>query len=146
MPVQKTTCPLGAKGDGGGSVDSAKDESSSTWLTRKNNDATRHTIEGRNNSVTVGIVERLLLIQSIVVVTSPIGVQTPPALAATTTIAPNNLLSSSLGTNFLSKDTITIVTVKLFKIAERKNVKKPITQNNPFFDLVVIKFVTTLKP
>ena len=57
IPVQKTTCPRAANGDGGGRVDSAKDESSSTWLTRKKRDATRQTTDGKNSSVTVGIVE-----------------------------------------------------------------------------------------
>jgi hypothetical protein len=79
IPVQNTTTPRAANGDGGGRLDSAKEESSSTWLTRKKREATRHTNEGKKSSVIVGIVESWLLIHNIVVVTSPIGVQTPPA-------------------------------------------------------------------
>mmetsp|Transcript_47424 Transcript_47424/g.143563 ORF Transcript_47424/g.143563 Transcript_47424/m.143563 type:complete len:225 (-) Transcript_47424:1424-2098(-) len=146
MPAQNTSCPRGASSEGSGKVDSSSEPSSSTWFTRNANEPTRQTTEGKKSSVTVGTVDRLLLIQSIVVVTSPIGVQTPPAFAATTTIAPKRRRSSSLGTSFRSKDTMTIVTVRLFNMAERKKVRKPITQNNVFFDFVVIKLVTTLKP
>jgi hypothetical protein len=38
---------------------------------------------------------------------------------------------------------MTMVTVKLFKIADRKNVRNPITQKRDFLDFVVIKLVTT---
>lgn len=48
----------------------------------------RETIDGRIRSRMVGRVEMLPLIHSIVVVTSPMGVQAPPALAARTMMAP----------------------------------------------------------
>ena len=103
----------------------------------------RHEIEGKKSCVIVGKVVSWPLIHSIVVVTSPIGVQTPPALAATTTIAPNKRLSSSLGINFRRRETITIVTVRLFNMEERKKVKKPIIQNKAFLDFVVMRLVIT---
>mmetsp|Transcript_309 Transcript_309/g.342 ORF Transcript_309/g.342 Transcript_309/m.342 type:complete len:226 (-) Transcript_309:1160-1837(-) len=146
MPAQNTSWPRGASSDGSGNVESSSDVSSSTWFTRNANDPTRQTTEGRKSSVMVGTVDNWLLIQSMVVVTSPIGVQTPPAFAATTTIAPKRRRSSSLGTSLRSKETMTMVTVRLFKIAERKKVRKPMTQKRVFFDFVVIKLVTTLKP
>src|ERR1035437_6585515 len=67
-------------------------------------------------------------IQSIVVVISPMGVHTPPALAAITTMPTNNKRSSWFLTSFLSNDTITMVVVRLSRMAERKNERKPTIQ------------------
>ena len=53
----------------------------------------------------MGRVERLLLIQSMVVVTSPMGVQTPPQLAAMTTSAPKMPRSSLSGMSLRRSDT-----------------------------------------
>mmetsp|Transcript_12582 Transcript_12582/g.14382 ORF Transcript_12582/g.14382 Transcript_12582/m.14382 type:complete len:263 (-) Transcript_12582:1522-2310(-) len=141
MPLQNTKLPRGANFDDSGNneeLSPSSASSSSTWLTKTASDPIRQTKEGRKRSKTVGSVDKLLLIQSIVVVTSPIGVHTPPAFAATTTMPPNNLRSFSLGINFLRSEHITIVTVKLFKMALRKNVRKPIVQNSSFFELVLI--------
>mmetsp|Transcript_18368 Transcript_18368/g.29606 ORF Transcript_18368/g.29606 Transcript_18368/m.29606 type:complete len:260 (+) Transcript_18368:322-1101(+) len=138
IPLQKTNFPRGANSDGSGSAEFSKDSSSSTWPTKNAREATRHTTEGRKSSVTVGMVESWLLIHSIVVVTSPIGVQTPPALAATTTMAPKSFLSASFGTNFFKSEHMTMVTVKLLRIADRKNVRKPIVQKSDFLDVVLI--------
>ena len=96
--------------------------------------------------MTVGIVDSWLFIQSMVVVTSPIGVHTPPAFAATTTMAPNNLRSFSTCTSFFKRDHMTMVAVKLFRMAERKNVRNPIVQKSVFLEVVVIRLVTTLNP
>jgi hypothetical protein len=51
-----------------------------------------------------------------VVVTTPMGVHTPPAFAATTTIAPKRRRSSSIGIIFRNRLIMTIVTVKLFRM------------------------------
>src|ERR1044072_6101077 len=61
-------------------------------------------------------------IQSMVVVTSPIGDHAPPAFAAmmTSTMYFNRMGGSE--TNFLRSETITIVVVRLSRIADRKNV------------------------
>mmetsp|Transcript_16185 Transcript_16185/g.44816 ORF Transcript_16185/g.44816 Transcript_16185/m.44816 type:complete len:218 (+) Transcript_16185:1273-1926(+) len=146
IPLQNTKSPRGASSDGSGRVEFSNESSSSTWFTRNARETTRQTKDGMNNSVTVGIVESWLLIQSMVVVTSPIGVQTPPAFAATTTIPPKSFLSSTFGTSFFNSEHMTIVTVKLLRIAERKNVRKPIVQKRDFLEVVLIWFVTTLKP
>mmetsp|Transcript_39190 Transcript_39190/g.81341 ORF Transcript_39190/g.81341 Transcript_39190/m.81341 type:complete len:230 (+) Transcript_39190:384-1073(+) len=135
IPDQNTNVARGDTSVASGNA-MAEPSSSSTWLTKNASDPTKQTKLGRKSSVTVGIVDNWLLIQSIVVVTSPMGVHTPPALAATTTMAPNKRRSLSSGTSFRSKDTITIVTVRLFRIADKKNVKNPIVQNNDFFDVV----------
>ena len=55
-----------------------------TWGSSIKVDTTMETKLGRKRLVTMGMVERFSLIQSMVVVTSPIGVHTPPALAETT--------------------------------------------------------------
>ena len=52
---------------------------------------------------------------------------TPPAFAATTTMAPKSLLSSSFGISLRNSDIMTMVTVRLFSIADRKKVKSPMT-------------------
>mmetsp|Transcript_50929 Transcript_50929/g.75522 ORF Transcript_50929/g.75522 Transcript_50929/m.75522 type:complete len:266 (-) Transcript_50929:1238-2035(-) len=146
IPNQNTRVPRGAREEGSGRVDSSREESSSTWPTRKAREPTRQTTEGKKSCVTVGTVVSCPLIHSIVVVTSPMGVHTPPAFAATTTMAPKRRRSTSFGTNLRRRDTMTMVTVRLLRMEERKKVRNPIVQKSPFFDLVVILLVTTLKP
>ena len=69
-------------------------------------------------------------IQSIVVVTSPIGDQAPPAFAAITTIPTYHSLFSCSLTSFLIKVTITMVVFKLSSTGERKNVIKHTIQRS----------------
>mmetsp|Transcript_14064 Transcript_14064/g.28866 ORF Transcript_14064/g.28866 Transcript_14064/m.28866 type:complete len:225 (-) Transcript_14064:849-1523(-) len=145
-PVANTSLPRGARATGSPASSARSISPSDTCPTRKARLPTRHTTDGRNSSVTVAVVDRLWLIHSIVVVTSPIGVHTPPAFAATTTIAPNSLRSTGSGMIFLSSETITIVTVRLFRMEERKNVRKPMIQKSCFLSLVLMLSVTTLKP
>mmetsp|Transcript_11393 Transcript_11393/g.35255 ORF Transcript_11393/g.35255 Transcript_11393/m.35255 type:complete len:238 (+) Transcript_11393:860-1573(+) len=72
------------------------------------------TREGRNRPATVSKAEILPWIQSIVVVTSPIGLQAPPAFAATTARPPQRRRhSSSSGTMWRRSLTATIVAVRL---------------------------------
>ena len=85
-------------------------------------------------------------IHNIVVVTSPIGVQAPPALAAITTIPIKNILVCLSLINFLNKETITMVVVRLSRTAERKNVTMLIIQSNLRLSFVVILLVMTSKP
>ena len=85
-------------------------------------------------------------IQSIVVVTSPIGVQAPPAFAAMMIMPANNKRSSYCSKIFFIKETITIVVVKLSKMALRKKVTMP-TIHMRFCKLfVLIRLVITSKP
>ena len=85
-------------------------------------------------------------IQSMVVVTSPIGVQAPPAFAAIMTIPTKSSRSFWFRINFRSNETITIVVVKLFKTAERKKVIKPTIQTNLRLSVWAIKLVIISKP
>mmetsp|Transcript_7061 Transcript_7061/g.24893 ORF Transcript_7061/g.24893 Transcript_7061/m.24893 type:complete len:246 (-) Transcript_7061:464-1201(-) len=86
------------------------------------------------------------LIHSMVVVTSPIGVQAPPAFAAMTTTAPKNLRSSSSGTSLRSRDTMTIVLVRLSRMADMKKVMPPMSHSSVVRSLVLMLSVTILKP
>ena len=72
-------------------------------------------------------------IQSIVVVTSPSGDQAPPALAAITVMPIKNNRCSLSIINFLSNETITIVVVRLSKMAERKKVIKEIEDTSEIY-------------
>mmetsp|Transcript_8086 Transcript_8086/g.16879 ORF Transcript_8086/g.16879 Transcript_8086/m.16879 type:complete len:408 (-) Transcript_8086:944-2167(-) len=151
MPAPKTSLPRGARVLGGGRMEAAGEPeadggSSDIWLTKKPRLPTRQTTLGRNSWVTVGPVESWWLIQSMVVVTSPMGVHTPPAFAATTTMAPKRRRSDSEGMILRRRDTMTIVTVRLLRMEDRKKVRKPITQKSCFFELTLMAFVTTLKP
>ena len=85
-------------------------------------------------------------IQSIVVVTSPIGDQAPPALAEIITIpAKIHLVSLSL-ISFLNKEIITIDVVRLSSTAEKKKVIMQIIQSSLTLLLVFILSVITLNP
>src|SRR3990170_983075 len=85
-------------------------------------------------------------IQSIVVVTSPIGDQAPPALAAMIINPTKNNLISRLGMSFRIKDTITMVVVRLSKTADRKKVIQQTIHNNFLGSRVLIISVINLKP
>ena len=91
-------------------------------------------------------VDTFPLIQSMVVVTSPIGDQAPPAFAAITARDTNQILSSFVGTNFRSKETSTIVAARLSKVAERKNARIEIKISMVLFLVVLILFVITANP
>jgi hypothetical protein len=101
-PVVDAALGGGGGGAGAASAPSAPAASAGASLTepcRTAIDATSDTIEQAKRSVTVCCVDSCPFIQSIVVVTSPIGVQTPPALAAITIMAPNSLRSSISGSS-----------------------------------------------
>src|SRR5688572_12255947 len=85
-------------------------------------------------------------IHSIVVVTSPIGVHAPPAFAAMMVIPINNNFISRPGMSLRISDTITIVVVRLSRMAERKNASQQMIHNNIVGFLVVILSVIKRKP
>ncbi len=85
-------------------------------------------------------------IQSIVVVTSPIADQAPPALAAITIIAAKNNRSLCLPNSFFISEIMTIVVVKLSSMALRKKVTKPTSHINVACFLVLMSDVITSKP
>ena len=86
------------------------------------------------------------LIHNIVVVTSPIGVQAPPALAAMTAKQSGTNLSFFSGINLRMMEIIKIIVVRLSKIAERKKVMQDDSINNSGLDLVLKNLWTTSKP
>src|SRR5512133_175098 len=88
----------------------------------------------------------LLPIQSIVVVTSPIGVQAPPAFAAITVIPAKNILSSLLSENFDRREIMTMVVVRLSRTAERKKMIIDIIHKSLCLLVKLITFVITSKP
>jgi hypothetical protein len=65
-----------------------------------------------------------------VVVTSPIGLKAPPALEEIITNPHTNHFVFLSATNLFKIVTITIVVVRLSKMAERKKVNKAINQIN----------------
>ena len=85
-------------------------------------------------------------IQSIVVVTSPIADQAPPALAAITIIAAKNRRSLWSPSSFLISEIMTIVVVKLSSTALRKKVTKPTSHIRVACFLVRMSEVMTSKP
>ena len=85
-------------------------------------------------------------IHNIVVVTSPMGDQAPPALAAIIVMPAYHKRSSLLGINFLSTVMITIVVVRLSIIADRKKVSKPIVHKSDRLFLLAMIFLTALNP
>ena len=85
-------------------------------------------------------------IQSIVVVTSPIGDHAPPALAEITTIPANNHLVSLSEISFLRSEIITIDVVRLSSTAEKKNVRMQIIHINFTLLFVLILSVITRNP
>src|SRR5438105_14074465 len=83
---------------------------------------------GRNITFIILSVEICPPIHSMVVVTSPMGVHAPPALAAITIIPAKNIRMCLSGISFLINDTITMEVVRLSKMEERKNVTQQISQ------------------
>ena len=104
------------------------------------------TILGKNTVFMILIAVICPPIHSIVVVTSPIGVQAPPALAAITIKPANNILSSFSASNFRIKEIMTIVVVKLSRIALRKKLTNPTNHIKEDKRLVLILEVITSKP
>ena len=100
--------------------------------------ATAQAMEGINKyCINIGV-DTLSPIQSIVVVTSPIGDQAPPALAATTISAAYQILSFLSETTFCKIEIRTIVAVRLSIIADNIKANPLNTQRIAF---LVLKFI-----
>ena len=108
--------------------------------------AIAHTKLGRINFIIIGVAVNCPPIHSIVVVTSPMWIHAPPALAAKTTIPIKNIMICLSLINFLSNETITIVVVRLSSTEERKNVRMEIVQSSLRTSVVFIFSVITSNP
>mmetsp|Transcript_22082 Transcript_22082/g.55359 ORF Transcript_22082/g.55359 Transcript_22082/m.55359 type:complete len:209 (-) Transcript_22082:624-1250(-) len=106
------------------------------------------TMEGRKTFATRGATVTCPPIQSMVVVTSPIGLQAPPALAAITTIPPSvmRVSRSESATSLVRSEHMTMVVVRLSKTAERKKERPAVMTRSSCFDVVWILSVTMEKP
>src|SRR5690606_5083782 len=104
------------------------------------------TIRGRINALTMPGGEICPTIQSIVVVTSPIGDQAPPALAATMIIPAKKSLISRFETSLRVSETRTMVVVRLYRIQERINVNQHISQMNVVGLVVLDRSLINLNP
>ena len=85
-------------------------------------------------------------IHSMVVVTSPIGDQAPPALAAMMMTPANTSLSSRFDSNFFINDTITMAVVRLSNTELRKKVRVPTNHISVDKRLVRIREVMISNP
>ena len=101
-------------------------------------EATAQAMDGINKYLINIGVETFLPIQSMVVVTSPIGDQAPPALAVITINAAYQILSFLSETTFCKIDMSTIVAVKLSIIADKIKANPLNTHRIAF---LVLKFI-----
>ena len=101
---------------------------------------------GRKSSEIKGPVVNCPPIQSIVVVTSPIGLQAPPAFAAITMTPAKNHRDFWLLMSFRAKLTITIAVVKLSNAADKKNESKEIIQSSLTWFVVEMRSVIIENP
>lgn len=85
-------------------------------------------------------------IHSMVVVTSPITVHAPPALAAITTREANNSRSSRRAISRWISEIMTMVVVRLSRIELRKNATKPTSHISLAWLVVPMREVMTSKP
>ncbi|MNE40620.1 hypothetical protein D3C80_1346520 [compost metagenome] len=106
----------------------------------------RHTRLGRNRPRITPEALIWLPIHSMVVVTSPIGDQAPPALAAITTTPTYIQRSGRPRTSLRSSETMTMVVVRLSSTAERKKVMKPTIHSRCTRLRVWMRSVTARKP
>mmetsp|Transcript_25197 Transcript_25197/g.42203 ORF Transcript_25197/g.42203 Transcript_25197/m.42203 type:complete len:386 (+) Transcript_25197:1148-2305(+) len=106
----------------------------------------KETTEGRKMSLIVAAEEIWPLIQSMVVVTSPMGVHAPPALAAMTTTAPKNWRCLGSLMSFRSREIMTMVEVRLSRMEDMKNVIHPTIHSSLVVSFVLIASVTILNP
>jgi len=142
MPVANTSLPLGAScisTDAGSALTLPPPEASSPapaaaaavssftlpWassanLVMRKMGTASDTMDGTMSHLIVSMLLMLPLIQSMVVVTSPMGVQAPPALAARTTAAPKNWRRSGSLTSLRRSETMTMVLVRLSRMARRR--------------------------
>ena len=113
---------------------------------RKINGTKVQTMLGINRLFMMAAAEICPPIQSMVVVTSPIGDQAPPALAAITIIPAKNRRISLSGINFRTKETITMVVVKLSNTEDKKKATIHTTQSRAIGFFVLMRSVMNLNP
>ena len=101
------------------------------------------TSEGKNKCVTSPLVLTLWFIQSMVVVTSPIGDQAPPEFAAMIMNPAYHFLSSASETIFLKILIRTIVAVKLSISADSRKANAQMIQRSVVFRFVLIRDLKT---
>ncbi|OPZ10761.1 MAG: hypothetical protein BWZ07_02458 [Alphaproteobacteria bacterium ADurb.BinA280] len=85
-------------------------------------------------------------IHSMVVVTSPMGDQAPPEFAATTMMPAKNSRSSCLASSLRISEIMTMVVVRLSRMALRKKVTKPTSHIKLVSFVVRMREVITSKP
>lgn len=100
---------------------------------RKTSGTSRQKKLGRNEDLIIDKLVIWLPIQSMVVVTSPIGDHAPPAFTAMMTSPANTSRSSRFGNIFDKREIMTIVVVRLSKIADRKKLTNPTIHSNVRF-------------
>ncbi len=96
------------------------------------NGTIKHNKEGITKVCTSPPTDTLLAIHNMVVVTSPIGDQAPPAFAAITTKPANHKRSFLLDINFRNSVIKTMVAVRLSMIADKIKANTPMIQSNFF--------------
>mmetsp|Transcript_8097 Transcript_8097/g.20792 ORF Transcript_8097/g.20792 Transcript_8097/m.20792 type:complete len:206 (+) Transcript_8097:412-1029(+) len=168
MPVANTSLPLGAScisTDAGSALTLPPPEASSPapapaaavssftlpWassanLVMRKMGTASDTMDGTMSHLIVSMLLMLPLIQSMVVVTSPMGVQAPPALAARTTAAPKNWRRSGSLTSLRRSETMTMVLVRLSRMALMKKVMPETIQRRDLLDVALMTLVTSLNP
>ena len=104
------------------------------------------TTEGKNSIFMMFKAVTCPPIHSMVVVTSPMGDQAPPALAEITMMPAKNKRSSRSLSNFFIKDTMTMVVVKLSNTALMKKVTAPTNHIKVDRRLVRMRWVITSNP
>ena len=110
------------------------------------NGTTMLMIEARKTPFMIARVVICPPIQSMVVVTSPIGLQAPPALAAITMMPAKKSRSSCRSSSFFISEIITMVVVRLSSTALRKKVTIPTSQSSEVRLVVLMREVITSKP
>ena len=106
----------------------------------------RFTMDARNTPCMMASVVTCPPIHSMVVVTSPIGVHAPPALAAMTMMPAIKCRSSRPSSRRFMSETMTMAVVRLSRIELRKKVARPTSQTSDDSRWVLIRVVSTSKP
>ncbi len=101
---------------------------------------------GTNRTLIMFTVDIWPPIHNIVVVTSPMGVHAPPALAAITIMPAKVNFNSLSWINLRMSDIITIDVVRLSNTAERKNVTQHIIHSSELTFFVLMRSVINRKP
>lgn len=107
---------------------------------------TVETRQGRSRLRIRGHAVTLSFIQSMMVVTSPMGDQAPPLLAAMTITEAQSQRSSRSGTSARSRVTMTIAVVMLSSTADMKKATSASSHRSRRLPRTAMRRVTTAKP